>query len=241
MLIRQRKLSILRWFAVVCAYVLFVASASAQSNGPEQLFDQYRLHAHAEAEVVNDLLSVELLVQGQDKNSSSLANRINADMQWALNELKKHATVKSRTRNYRTWPQYERNNRRIVGWNASQSLLIETEDFEAGREAIQMLQQKLQVTNMQMRPKVETRTAMEDSLINEALNRFKARAEIVQLNMGAADFRIIDIDINTGQQGGVYEREYFDQAVRTEAQSAPAIQSGTSTVRVQIHGRIQLQ
>jgi len=235
----------LRRLAIVISLLAFAtAPGLAQQVGATdaQLFDQYTLQAHAEQEVANDLLSVELLVQAQDKDSSSLANRINADMQWALAILKEHQSIKSRTRNYRTWPRYERNGGRVVGWNASQTLSLESEDFDATPKVIQKLQEKLQVSNMRMQPKEETRTKMEDELINAALNRFKQRAEIVQLNMGAADYRVMEISINTERGAGGYpQADYEYSRATSKLSSAPSIEGGTSQVRVQVFGKIQLQ
>lgn len=219
--------------------VLVLPIANAAENDP--LFDQYSLHAQVEGEVSNDLLTVELSVQGQDKDSASLANRINADMQWALDLLKRYPTVKSRTRDYRTWPRYERKDNRIIGWHASQTLALESEDFDAARKAIQKLQEKLQITNMVMTPRLATRISVENTLINQALNRFKERADIVQLNMGAADYRIIDVSINTDQHRAAYSPGIQARGMSAEVATAPAIEGGSSRVVVRVDGRIQLQ
>jgi len=50
---------------------------------------------------------------------------------------------------------------------------------------IQLLQEKLTISGMQMTATNEAREALEDTLISEALERFKDRAAIVQRNMGA--------------------------------------------------------
>ena len=235
----QRSISIPGVWPVAFLLLLITASLSAADNDP--LFDQFTLHAQVEGEVSNDLLTVELSVQDQDRDSASLANRINANMQWALDLLKRYPTVKSRTRDYRTWPRYERKDNRIIGWHASQTLALESDDFDAAREAIQKLQERLQVSNMQMTPKPATRISVENSLINQALNRFKERADIVQLNMGAADYRIIDVNIATDQHHPTYYERADSRTMLTEAAVAPAIEAGSSKVVVRVDGRIQLQ
>ncbi|MBX2824619.1 MAG: SIMPL domain-containing protein [Gammaproteobacteria bacterium] len=210
-------------------------------DGALPQFDLFSLHAEAQGEVVNDLLTTDLVAESEDRDSASLANRINASMQWALAELKRFPAIKTATRNYSTWPRYERKTSRIVGWHASQTLHIESEDFDAAREAIQLLQERLLVRNMSLVPRAETRAAREDELIAAALDRFKQRAVIVQDNMGAADYRIVDVSISTNQHSQPGNPRYERMAQVSAVSDAPAIQGGTSRISVTVHGRIQLQ
>lgn len=215
-------------------------STHAQQADP-MTSDLYSLHAEAEGEVANDLLTVELVVEGEDRDSASLANRINANMQWAMAKLKPQTAIESSTRNYNTWPKYDHKNNRIIGWRASQTLLLESEDFEATRKVIQTLQEKLQVRNMRMTAKAETRTQQEDELINQALNRFKERALIVQLNMGASGYRIMDVSVKTNQHQPPYQPQARGMMAEASVSSAPVIEGGSSRVVVSVSGRIQLQ
>ncbi len=222
-------------------FFLFLASPVALAED-EQLFDQYSLQAQAEGEVVNDLVTVELSVQDEDQVSSSLANRINATMEWALEKLRSTPAVTHSTRNYRTWPKYERNQRRIVGWHASQTLLLESDDFAVVRRVVQQLQEKLRVNAMRMTPKHTTRIERENTLITDALNRFKERAEIIQLNMGAADYRVVEVSVNTDQQFNQFQPRMMERSVSSSmVESAPAIAGGSSKIVVHVSGRIQLQ
>jgi len=232
--------TVLRLLLVAVVLTPFVARAQATDSEQVQ-FDVFSLHAEVQGDVTNDLLSADLVAESDDRSSVSLANRINATMQWALTELKRYPAIKSATRNYSTWPRYERKTNRIVGWHATQTLHIESDDFDAARDAIQTLQERLLVRNMRLEPRPETRSVHEDQLIAAALDRFKERAVIVQENMGAADYRIVDVNITTNQRSAQGNPRY-EQMARTSAVSeAPAIAGGTSTISVNVHGRIQLQ
>jgi len=221
----------------IALWSLCVSAVYADESNP--LFDIVTLHAEASGTVANDLLKVEMVVQGENRDSASLANAINASMQWALSELKKFPDVSSSTRQYNTWAKYDRKDNRIIGWNASQVLKLESDNIDQAQQAVQRLQEKLQVRNMQMQPKAATRESREDDLISDALGRFRDRALTVQNTMGAADYRVVNISINTNQQM-MHEPQMRSMAESSVA-SAPAIQPGSSEVVVRVNGTIQLQ
>lgn len=209
----------------------------------ETLYNVFSLSSEAAAEVDNDLMVATLLVQAEDKDSALLANKINASMSWAVNVLRPYGALKTKTRDYQTYPQYDSSkNRKLIGWRGSQSILIETDDFEAAGKAIQKLQERLQVQGIRLAAKPETRSAAADALITEALSAFKARAALVQRNMGATGYRILDVNIQSDQNGAaMYEsRSYESDMMRSAAVAEPAIEAGTSRVSVQVYGRVQL-
>jgi len=100
----------------------------------------------------------------------------------------------------------------------------------------------MQVQGMQLTAKPETRKKAEDQLINTALEAFKQRALLVQTNMGAPDYRVMNLSINTGGSR-VYrdQNHYRAESVDLALDSHPAIAAGSSVVTVQISGSIQLE
>jgi len=226
-----------RWVCKWCLFGFLFGSAALFAD-TETLYDQYTLQASAEAEVANDLMLVHLQVQHEDRDSTTLAEKVNRDMAWALAQLQPFSEVDFDTRNYSTYPKYEQN--RIIGWRSAQTLVIQGSDFDALKDALQILQSKLQIQQMQFRPREETRKAVEDELIQEALNNFKHRASIVQDNMGAQSYRVMRLNINTGGRQGRMRMEAKTTSMRS-MDSAPAIEGGQSKVTVNINGQIQLQ
>lgn len=216
----------------------FMFGGTAVLADTETLYDQYTLQASAEAEVVNDLMLVHLQVQHEDRDSKALSEKVNRDMTWALAQLEPIGDIDFDTRNYSTYPKYEQN--RIIGWRSAQTLVIQGTHFETLKDALQILQSKLQIQQMQFQPREETRKAVEDELIQEALDNFKHRASIVQDNMGAQSYRVMQININTGGRQGRMRMEAQATAMRS-MDSAPAIEGGQSKISVNISGQIQLQ
>jgi len=160
-------------------------------------------------------------------------------MQWALARLKPYTSIKHKTLDYRTQPNYDSKHRNIIGWRASQSLQLETEDVKAAGEAIQTLQERLQVSGIRFEPKPETRRQREDQLIHDALDAFKDRALLVQSNMGMPSYTVLDIHVNTESHGGpMYRGE--NMRASTMDMAAPGLEGGSSEIRVFVNGRIQL-
>ncbi len=222
--------------------LLVVTSSLHADDGNSPVYSVYSLSAEAEAEVSNDLMVVNLVVQAQGSDAAELANDVNANMSWALTRLMAYRSIDVETRDYQTRPRYEKKGSRIIGWNATQQLRLQTDNFEEAGKAVQLLQERLQVQGIQMSAKPATRKKAEDQLINEALGAFKQRALLVQTNMGAPDYKILDVNIHTGSsRTPAYERAQIRGAASSSAiKSAPAIAVGTSRVFVSIQGRIQL-
>ncbi len=207
----------------------------------DPVYDQYSLQATAEGEVENDLMIVRLQVEHEDRDTAALANRVNQDMQWALDQLDETQALQYRTENYRTYPKYEQN--RIVGWRSSQVLTVSGADFDELKNVVQVLQQRLQVADMSFRPSDDTRSEVEDTLINEALDNFKRRAEIVQANMQASGYRVMHLEIQTpGSRGGSGQLRAEMMAVQSRSGGqSPAIEAGETRITVSVSGQIQLQ
>ena len=219
-------------------------ASQAQVLG-ETLYDVYRLSSEARIEVDNDLMVATLVVQEEDADAAELASKVNATMSWAIEQMKSYPDVLVKSRDYQTYPRYENSStRRLIGWRAQQSLELETDDFGSAGKAIQVLQERLQVQGIALSVKPATREKASEVLMQNALNAFKERAELVQRTMGSDNYRILDVDIQTENSGGINPR-HARMAMESDdfgAQSsiAPAIVAGSSTVVVRVYGRIQL-
>jgi len=227
-------------FGVLSTSAVVHAQTQHEHAGTE-LTDVYSLSASATAEASNDLMRATVVVQGTSEDSAELAAKINADMQWAMSRLKPFISIRSKSLNYQTYPTYDRQQKNIVAWRASQSLELETDDVEAAGEAIRILQERLQVTGIRFETKPETRRATEDKLINEALDAFKQRAQLIRSNMGKPAYTILNVDVQTQTQGGGNPMPYQRGAASfSSVESAPVLSAGTSEITVYVSGRVQL-
>ena len=226
--------------AVIGAAFLWSGSPTVISGEqPQPVYDRYTLQASAESEVHNDLMLVRLQVVHEDRDAAQLANKVNSDMQWALEQVSSVESIQSKTENYSTHPKYEQ--QRVVGWRSAQTLSLSGSDFDAIKAAVQILQSRLQIQNMAFQPSDETRRKTEDDLINEALDNMKHRAQIVQQNMGASGYRIMHLNIDTGHRPAGRGRREATMRRSASVDMAPAVEGGESRISVTVSGQIQLQ
>lgn len=210
----------------------------------DRLYNVFSLNTAASAEVDNDLMVATLVVQEENADPALLASDINTSMRWALDIVRPFDTLNTRTHDYQTYPYYDTGeNRKLIGWRGSQSIRIETDDFQTAAKAIQALQERLQVQSIQLAAKATTRSMAVDALIDDALNAFKKRASLIQNTMGATGYRIIEASVNSDQGSiGMYDPRSAKSVhmMRSAGIAEPAIDAGTSRVSVQVFGSIQL-
>ena len=228
--------------ACVLGGLLFSASGAwAQGRSAALPANVFTLSATAEGEATNDLMHASVVVEGTAQDSAELQSQINASTQWALARLRPYTSIKVKTQDYQTYPNYDREQKTIVGWRASQTLRLESDDVKAVGDVIRKLQERLSVRAIRFEPKPETRRVVEDQLINDALDAFKQRAQLIRTNMGASGYSLLDIDVQTGFQGGLPTQLYQERAVsQSTVVTEPGLQGGTSKISVQVYGRIQL-
>jgi predicted secreted protein len=183
-------------------------------------------------------MHVTLSASGEQRDAADLAEQINADMAWALDLAKRHDAVKVSTGNYRTWQVRQDN--KMKGWQARQDLMLESRDTGVLSQLTGVLQEKLQVDSMRFSVSAETRTRVENRLIEMALQAFKLRAGIIGNQLQAKGYRIVDLNIGTfAQQPPVVYRSR-GMAAAMESDMAVATEGGESDIQVTVSGTIEL-
>ena len=217
-------------------FVLLFFSMLVYAHDEETLFNVVHLQAESEQEIPNDQMTTVLVAEHEGSDATEIAKMVNGDMDWALGIIKQKDDVDSKTTNYQTFPVY--NKQQIIAWRASQSVEIRSRNIEELSKLVGILQERLQVRQMYFSPTDETRKQYEDKLIEEALQEFKSRVQIIKKHMDNMDHRIINISVNTG--GGMPPVIYADTRMKTMAmEAAPAVEAGTSKITVTVNGSVQ--
>jgi len=229
-----------------CQALLLVLAVSApllaqEREGRGLDYNLVRLDADAAAEVPNDLMRVTLVVEHDHRDAAALPGMVNADMAWALAQARKQPKVKAGSGEYTTQPEYAAS--RIVGWRASQELLLESEDFGAITALATELQQKLQVRSMAFAPTRATQLRVQNELTTAALKAFADKASLITEAMGAKRYEVVEISVGGTPQhypsrarGGVEM-----MAMAADAGAPIAVEAGTAMLTVTVSGRIQLR
>jgi predicted secreted protein len=190
-------------------------------------------------EVENDWATARLSAMAEGKEPAAVASEVNARMERALARAKKEKGIEVESGGYMTQPIYDAN--RIVRWQASQELRLESADVDRLSKLIGTLQEEeLLLSGIEFSVKRETRESLQDELTLEALRKFRARADLVTKGMTGAGWSLIALSV--GQGGG---QPYF-RAMRADAgpmmkeAAAPAFEAGKSELSVTVDGTIEL-
>ena len=217
---------------------LLPALPAAAAEAPR--YNTVELQAEAQREARNDLLNATLYVEMNDPNPAALANAMNKRLNEALRVAKEHTGVTARSGGNQTFPVYSRGNA-LQGWRGRAEIRIESRDFESAAALIGKLQSGMQLSGVSFSVSPETRRAVENELIIEALAAFKARAEIVRTALGGKGYKLERVSVATGHPPA---RPMF-AAQRAMASSqevtAPDFEGGVSQVTVTARGTIEVE
>ena len=72
------------------------------------------------------------------------------------------------------------------------------------------------------------------------LANYQVRAETIQKALGASGYDLVNLSINTGNAGRVMHRR-VEVAMMSSHAAAPAVESGTSRLTVNVSATIQLK
>ncbi|MDH3830874.1 MAG: SIMPL domain-containing protein [Gammaproteobacteria bacterium] len=205
----------------------------------ELRYNQVRLQSQQTEAVSNDTMHVSMNTYAEMQDPAKLAAKINNDMEWALQQAKQVQGVKINTGSYQTWPITRKEV--TTGWRGQQDLVLESADTEILSRLVGQLQGRLQIKSMNFTVSDEKRAAVENRLIDVALDAFKQRAGIIGDNLKADGFRIVEINVNTSTQRPPMLRQARMASMSMEASDAVAVEGGESDVSVTVNGTIELR
>jgi len=221
----------------LAAGLAFEARADdCRSCGPQH---RARFQVESSRDVENDWITAIVSVTAEDANPAALADRINKDMAWALEQAKAEPKVKAKSGGYSTYPINEKG--RIVRWQANQQLVLEGGDAAAMTALLGKLQARVQLQSFEFSVSDATRRKVQEELVTEALAAFRARAALVAKGLGASSYTLDDVSVETASPGYPVPmmREQMAMA-KSDMAAPPAVEAGTSRVAVTVQGSIVL-
>jgi predicted secreted protein len=219
---------------------LLLSTFVLSSFATELNYNIYQLSVTTQEQVKNDIMKVTLMASHQAQSSTTVSQVVNKQMTVALELLESTTGIDYETANYQTHPAYR--NQQISGWRASQQLILKSSDVKQLSKLIGQLQQDLKLSAMSFEVSKPVRQQVQNKLSVTALNQFKERATLIVQTMGADDYRIINVNVNTGMQFVPVARAMVrtEMSMMADSMSAPAVKSGNSVVNVNVAGKIQL-
>ena len=220
------------------------ALASLPALAEEVHYNQVSLRAEASQEVPRDLMIVTLYTEAQNTDSAKLAAEITTAMNKAIGEAKQVKAVTLRQGNRSSYPIYDNKTQKITGWRERAELRLESTDFAVLSKLTGDLMQTLKMGNMQFTVANATRKTSEDALLKDAVNAFKARAQLATDALGGKGYKIVNLNLNTNGYPQPYMRSAMMMKAAAPAMDAaptPEVEAGTSQVNMSADGVIEVQ
>ena len=220
------------------------AFASLPALAEGVTYNQISLRAEASQEVPRDLMIVTLYTEAQNTDSAKLAAEVTTVMNKALGEAKQVKAVTLRQGNRNSYPIYDNKTQKITGWRERAELRLESTDFAALSKLTGDLMQTLKMGNMQFTVGNNTRKTSEDALLKDAVNSFKARAQLATDALGGKGYKIVNLNLNSNGYPQPYMRsEMMMKAASADMAAAPTpdVEAGTSEVSMSADGVIEVQ
>ena len=222
------------WLALSIAVA---ASAAAQSFPDPK--NRASFSVERSRDVANDWVTAVMGTSDEDSDAARLADRVNQTMSWALGVAKEARGVTVKSGGYTTHPVYDKSSSKIARWAASQDLILESSDFEAVSDLVGKLQSKLLLRGISFGISPETRRKNEDALIGEVLTAFQERAKRVSSGLGARDYEIVSVAIQT--PGGPMPVPFQRAEMMAGKVAAPSFEGGQSTLQVRVDATIEIE
>ena len=221
---------------IVMLYSLLCFSVTAHAE--PDAYNRVDFQVEAARDVANDLLLTRLSADIQDRQPAKVAQQLNSALNGALKQAAAYPAVKSRSGNQQTSPVYDKN-KQISGWRGHGEILLESTDFKAAGELIMQLQSTLQLGSVQFAIAPDTRSLVENGLIDEAIKAFQKRAEAIRAALGAKSYKTVHLAINGMQPH--YPVQMMRSSLADSAMPAPEFAGGETRITVQISATIELQ
>ena len=226
------------------ALALTAASlASTSLFADEPRYNQIALRAEVNQEVAHDLMHVTLYTESQHTDPAKLAAEITTTLNKTLEQARqvKGVAVKLGSRN--SYPVYDDKGQKITAWRERAEVRLESADFAGLSTLTGELLQSMKMAGMDFSIASDTRKTREDAMLKDAVNAFKARAQLATEALGGSGYKLVNLSLNTGGfQPPVAMRAYAAKSMEMmDAAPTPQIEAGTSQVTVTADGVIEVQ
>lgn len=199
---------------------------------------QLNITAHAEREIDNDLMTVQLAAERRASEVTEATAQVNTVMRRALEHVARDPAVEPRTLSYTTSPVYDRDRSRAepVVWQVRQVLELTGRDFDSLTAIAGDLQNLgLAITEIHFSVSPESRGRVRQELLVEAIRQWQRVAQEMGAAIGAS--HVFPKQLSLLHDGFPDPRPMSALASGMEEMTAtPALEAGRSTVRVTVSG-----
>jgi predicted secreted protein len=196
--------------------------------------------ASASVTVQNDRLQAWLRAEAENANPAVAASQVNAAIAKVLAEGKAYPAVKLATAGYST--QQVSDKQKPSRWHVVQTVSIDSGDFTAAANLISKLQDEdgMLLSGMGFSLGDKNRRDAEDSVTQQAIKSWQARAQQAALGLGFTGWHPGHVTVQTGDGGRAYPMMRAQAMASSVGSSPVAMEAGTTEVSVTVSGEALL-
>lgn len=235
----------LKAFSLALLALPFAMPALAENTIVQQT-NLISFNAEVEKSIERDLLNVRLFYQVDGKNLSDLNKSISERLNQAVAIAKAQSAVEIKGNSRNTYVRYNDEGKK-TGWTARAELVLESKDYQALSDVINSLDGILAIEDMNATISPEKLMAVENELTQEAIEKFKKKATLIQNSLQMKNYRILDLDISSVNEPApirAYAAPRAAKVAMLSSDSAEAtnafFENGKEAVRVRANARIEL-
>lgn len=196
------------------ALLLSIAALTGCDNEPHKNLsaatrDHINFTTHAEKEVANDVVMVDISIVRHGVDVPAMTKETNTDTAWAMNLAKQAKGVESKTTSFSTSGGYT-GDATPQTWDVSQTIHLESQDPQALSDLLGKLQEKAQIGNISHGISEGAMEAAKAEMTTNAMAKFREQAQKVAADMGYERYEVVTLSI---------------QAPDDNVQSAPMMKS----------------
>lgn len=205
-------------------------------------YNQISLRAEASQEVARDLMIVTLYTEEQNTDPAKLAAAVSTTLNKAIDQAKQVKDITLRQGSRNSYPIYDGKGQKITGWRERAELRLESADFAALSKLTGELLTDMKMGGMDFAISTATRQSSEDALLKDAVNAFKARAQLATEALGGKGYKIVSLNFNTNGYPQPFMRApMMMKSGSMDAESVtPEVEAGTSKVSMTADGAIEV-
>ena len=229
---------------LAAAFALGLATvASLPAMAEEPRYNQVSLRAEVSQEVAHDRMYVTLYTEAQSEDPAALASDVTKTLNAAIDKARKVQGVKVSLGSRQSYPVYENEGSKISAWRERAELRLESAEFARLSQLSADLLGELKMAEMSFAVAEDTRKTSEDSLIKEAVEAFKARAQLATEAVGGKGYKLVSLNLNSGGFQPVMPMRAMamDSGSFSKSAAAPQIEAGSSKVSMAADGIIEVQ
>ena len=222
--------------------LLPVALLAGTAQADTLHYNQISLRAEVSQEVAHDLMQVTLYSEAQDNDPAKLAAGITESLNQAIARARQSKGVQVSLGSRHSYPVYSDNGQRISALRERAELRLESAKFAELSELTGELLKQLKMGGMSFSIADSTRQDSEDALIKNAVEAFKARAQLTSEALGGSGYKLVSLNFTSGFQPPMPVRmAAMKSRAMSDAAPAPEIEAGSSKVTLSADGVIEVQ